>query len=78
LRSGRIRPLVLSARSQCAAGIAAARENGGEGHDEILLLFVLVFVLLRVVLIGFFCAGIYVLFYGGVSYDDVDDIFLRG
>jgi|TARA_B100001769_G_scaffold269103_2_gene258488 hypothetical protein len=66
LRSGRIRPLVLSARSQCAAGIAAARENGGEGHDEILLLFVLVFVLLRVVLIGFFCAGIYVLFYGGV------------
>ena len=43
-----------------------------------LLLFVLVFVLLRVVLIGFFCAGIYVLFYGGVSYDDVDDIFLRG
>jgi hypothetical protein len=65
LRSGRIRPggLVLSARSQCA-GIAA-RENGGEGHDEILL-FVLIFVLLRVVLIGFFCAGIYVLFYGGV------------
>jgi hypothetical protein len=66
LRSGRIRPggLVLSARRQCA-GIAS-RENGGEGHDEILLLFVLVFVLLRVVLIGFFCAGIYVLFYGGV------------
>jgi hypothetical protein len=58
LRSGRIRPggLVLSARSQCA-GIAA-RENGGEGHDEILL-FVLIFVSLRVVLIaslrGYLC-----------------------